>query len=68
MRYFGPKNALAKYIWKVLKNRSNEIRIRRGPLHIVKKSRYEYISSIQTQFLNDLQVTVHQQISNQLPI
>ena len=33
MKYFGPKNALAKYIWKVLKNlcneiRSNEIRIR----------------------------------------
>ena len=36
MKYFGPKNALAKYICKVLKNcnneiRSNEIRIRRGP-------------------------------------
>ena len=35
MKYFAPKNALAKYIWKVLKNRnneirSNEIRIRRG--------------------------------------
>ena len=35
MKYFGPKNALAKYIWKVLKNRSNEIHsngihIRRG--------------------------------------
>ena len=30
MKYFGPKNTLAKYIWKVLKNCSNEIRIRRG--------------------------------------
>ena len=30
MTYFGPKNALAKYIWKVLKNRSNEICIRQG--------------------------------------
>ena len=35
MKYFDPKNALAEYIRKVLKNRSNEIRtneirIRRG--------------------------------------
>ena len=28
MKYFGTKNALAKYIWKVLKSRSNEIRIK----------------------------------------
>ena len=30
-KYFVPKNALAKYIWEVLKNCSNEIGIRRGP-------------------------------------
>ena len=37
MKYFGPENALAKYIWKVLKSRSNEIRIRRGsPVNVLK--------------------------------
>ena len=29
MKYFGSKNTLAKYIWKDLKNRSNEICIKR---------------------------------------
>ena len=31
MKYFGRKNALAKHLWTVLKNRSNAIRRRRGP-------------------------------------
>ena len=35
---FWPKNALAKYFWSVLKNRSNEIRIGRGsPVITLKK-------------------------------
>ena len=33
---FWPKNALAKYLWNVWKNRSNEIRIRPGfPVNII---------------------------------
>ena len=39
----SPKNALPKYFWNVLKNCSNEIRIRQGPMYSIFKLRHDQI-------------------------